>query len=162
MKSLIYIALCLNIPWHLSAQNLQVIPQWISRHVQTDGTLQVVSSIASTSISDQENEIILTSYLLAVEEIEDTTGISSLSDKIGLRIYPNPTPDVINLSRTTWEDELQVTITDATGKLIRTLSWQNGIMQLQLFLQPLSNSYYLVTIADKAIPAASTFKVLKH
>lgn len=163
MKYITYIVLCLTVPWHLSAQNLQVIPQWISRQVQTDGNFQVVSSVGSiTSIADEESGVILTSFLLDVEEMEDTTGIGSLSDKIGLRVYPNPTPDIINLSRTTWDDDLHVTITDGAGKLIRTLTWRNGIMQLQLFLQPLSSSYYLVTVADQAIPAASTFKVLKR
>ena len=163
MKFISFLMLCALMPWHIAAQNLQVIPQWIARQVNTEGNTQVVSSVgAMTSVSDVENGVILTSYLLNIEEIEDTTGTSTLTDKIGLRVYPNPTPDVINLSRSTWNEELLVTITDANGKLLRTATWRSGIMQLQLYVNHASSGYYMLQVADSSQTNFSTFKVLKH
>ena len=163
MKSIYYIAICMLMQWHIGAQNLQVIPQWITRQVDTNDNTQVFSSIGSVaSVSDEEDGVLITSFLLNVEEIEDTTGLATLTQKIGLRVYPNPTPDVINLSRANWDEPLLVTITDPTGKLIRTVDWEGGIMQLQLYVPSASRGYYLINVSDRQRSTQSTFKILKQ
>jgi hypothetical protein len=127
MKNILVIACCFALGLPAKAQNLQVILQFISAQVDTGDNIRVSSSMGSpVSISDQENGIILTTYLLDVEEVEDTTAIPSISDAIGLRVFPNPTPDIVNLSRQAWDHDLLVNIYDTEGKFIRSRLWQRG------------------------------------
>jgi len=72
------------------------------------------------------------------------TGVESISNN-GVLIYPNPTNDYLNITGD-FGNEIQVEISDISGKVIRLLSSSDSITRINV--QGMSAGVYFIRITD--------------
>ncbi|MEI8278788.1 MAG: T9SS type A sorting domain-containing protein [Bacteroidota bacterium] len=70
------------------------------------------------------------------------TGITEISDKFAVHIYPNPTSDYIRFSVKGLHKDIAVTLTDIAGKVLQQVNLKDT--DIMSFSQYVSGIYYLV------------------
>lgn len=115
----------------------------------TQGFHQPNIVVSRMSENEIENE---TETVLGNKEVLSQNGELSLS------IFPNPVTDFVNISSET-DDEIQITLFDASGKLVQQLKHQSST-QID-FTNYVAGTYFLVATTEDG-KTRNTFKVIKQ
>jgi hypothetical protein len=86
---------------------------------------------------------------------DPSVGVNEVEDNLGLRVFPNPANEVINISLNK-EVSATLTLLDVSGKVVRTQTL-NGI-STSINTASLNSGVYFVTINDGT--SVSTQKVV--
>jgi len=100
-------------------------------------------TVTVTAVDDSGNESICTF---------DVTVLSSLSvsDETlenTLRVYPNPTPDIVIIANTSNQTISQISISDINGRIIQTRNVQPGTIETQISLENYASGIYFAHIS---------------
>jgi len=79
-----------------------------------------------------------------------------------IKIYPNPTEELLNiLIKTPEEEKLKLTLVDVTGKIIYNQQVPLGTPELQLNLKNIPEGMYLLSLISPKGYRINSFKVIK-
>jgi hypothetical protein len=100
----------------------------------------------------------------AVLVAKATTGISELkNDNSGIKIFPNPAKDIINVSLSpAFEEQTEITVYDMTGrKVLNSFVDFNVYSPLNFDISALESGVYFISIKNKHDTSIKKFSVIK-
>ena len=162
--NIILILLCLLIQDWSFAQDPTVKTRISNRNVhEQDGHFLITSLDVPVYVYAQSGESFATSeYFPFFLLQEDTTGISEYKKLEGISISPNPTPGILTVQRSTWEDAYTIDLIQSTGQVLKQWTWQPGTATIQLELETLPAGNYFISVWDQAQTARSAYQIQKR
>ena len=104
-------------------------------------------------------------FMAAIVDYQESTSTEDITEKLGLKIYPSPANDVINISyNLNTSDFINVEIFSIEGKRLKTLPGaerSSGFQQINLDVSDLNNGYYLTRITTEEGTATKSFIISK-
>lgn len=141
----------------------QISPEVIASagdHFENDG-ISLSWTLGEPVISTMESDYILTQgfhqdfYIItAIDEQE--------LDHISISIYPNPTPDFINIElkkNTDVTEKINIQLLDLNGRLIKEENCENLEKTIRMNLQYYERAHYLLKISTRK--EVKTYKIIK-
>jgi hypothetical protein len=86
------------------------------------------------------------------------TALENSDPGVNLSVYPNPTADLINIKLSGFENGLNCTVTDFSGRVLQTVVLKSDLEQIDLSNCPVGN--YLISVQQKKRLIGS-FKIIK-
>lgn len=148
----------------LSGQGLLVIGGLENQHIHQQDSLVVISTFGAPYVHTQvQNNLVVTTtfipFLLSSDSITSTSFITSIE---GLRVFPNPTPDILVMQRTDITEDLFVTVADQTGKVVNDFKWPSGVGSYQPSFQSFPPGIYYISITNFQKSKGSQYKIIKQ
>ncbi len=92
---------------------------------------------------------------------QESVGIEETKNQLHVVLYPNPSKELLNIDLSEKEFEINLTIYDATGKVIKQQyipSWQQKVT---LNINSFSSGYYIMTLVSSDNQYQSSYKLQK-
>jgi len=91
-----------------------------------------------------------------------TRPVSPSADGYDIKIFPNPTQELLNVFiKTPEEEDLKLTLVDVTGKTIYTQWVPAGTPEIQLNVKHLPEGMYMLSVVSTKGYRINSFKVIK-
>jgi hypothetical protein len=92
--------------------------------------------------------------------LTNATGINNISDKIGLKYYPNPTSGLLNVSFNS-PSAATINITDLSGNVVKAMTGNQGNNTLAINVNDLSDGMYIMHLVTSAGSTNEKFTLIK-
>lgn len=92
---------------------------------------------------------------------QENVGIEEAKNKLQVNIYPNPGRELLNIDLSDKEFEINLTIYDASGKVIKEQLIPNWQRKVILNLSSLSSGYYIINLVSLDNQYKSSYKLQK-
>lgn len=157
----------LQIQWQLDGNNISNTENYaLDASVLPDGVHTIVASVFDDSPLVRTNDHALHINTVTWNLNKSNLGIQSQTheNSIALKIYPNPTTDVINFNLDLLAAaKISINLTDVNGKIVRQISEReasSGVSKISMDLTGLARGIYVATIRIDG--ASYTQKLVKQ
>lgn len=91
-----------------------------------------------------------------------TRPVNSSAGGYDIKIFPNPTQDLLNVSiKTPLSESIELSLSDVTGKIIFTRKVPSGSPEIQLRVKEVPEGMYLLSVENQQGYRIGSFKVIK-
>ena len=125
----------------------------------SNGTLTMVYSIGEVNVAETTSGNIHISEGFISKGLNATLGIKDLSKIEGVKVFPNPTVDFVNLNFTEVINA-QIRVLDLTGKELFSKTFNDE--KTKVDLSPYNNGTYLLHVYDLDNAKVITYKINKR
>lgn len=91
-------------------------------------------------------------------EIQTVLGTEVMDVNLEMKVYPNPTTDILNLTVKNRRASMEYALFDSSGKMIKRQDIRNEITEITM--RELSTSIYILQVSENGTPLKS-FKIIK-
>ena len=126
----------------------------------TNGNISMVYTIGEVAVQENTNGTTHISEGFISKDMMSSLGLNSYTQLSGIRMYPNPATDFVNLSFATAAN-YTVVIYDLLGKELVKYQVANQDTQ-RIALNKLPNAVYLVLVKSDASQQFTTYKLIKE
>lgn len=127
--------------------------------IATAGNLKIIHTIGETVVQENSSGTIHISEGFISPEILNSLDLQDYTTLTGVRVFPNPTTDYINISFSE-TGNYTITIFDYQGKQIATMDTNKTDTQI-INMDTYSTGVYLVVVKNTAKQQFKVYKVIK-